>query len=226
MTMFRCSEMQLPTWRIPRCEAIGCLPNPNSTSGGNSMETATQLPIEWGRWLLADHLAQPRKFRPDVPLIERLLRRVEVVDSGCWLYRGSLDSAGYSCLRINGANDRGHRITWQAVAGPIPGDRHLDHLCRVRSCVNPDHLEPVTVSVNTFGRALWPTGWPKATHCPRGHEMTEENTYRRPDNGGRQCWTCVRRRTKESNDRRRRRSRQHPHSAERRRLSRHPADEG
>ena len=153
-------------------------------------------PSEWMTWLEDDYRNQPRSFAPDVPLIERVLRRSERVESGCWLYQGSLDSGGYSCLRIGQRNDRGHRITWQAANGEIPEGKHIDHLCRIRSCVNPEHLEPVTVRENTFMRALWVGDLPKQTHCPNGHEMTPENIYHRPDNGSRQCRACIRNRSK------------------------------
>lgn len=176
----------------------------NDKPGPSRAETVVNLPpSEWPEWLAADHRAQPRRFASSVPVVQRVLLRSESapcerLDTDCWLYRGSLDDAGYSCLRIKQKNDRGHRITWEALHGPVPPELHLDHLCRVHSCVNPEHLEPITPGVNTYDRAFWASGFPKTTHCPLGHEMTEANTYYRPSGKGRMCRDCVVRRTEAS----------------------------
>jgi hypothetical protein len=73
----------------------------------------------------------------------------------------------------NGPNVSIHRYIYELFSGPIPVGLVLDHLCRVRHCVNPEHLEPVTIAENVRrglkGRMV--------THCPKGHEYTPENTY-------------------------------------------------
>jgi hypothetical protein len=82
-----------------------------------------------------------------------------------------------------------HRFSYEAYVGPIGAGLHIDHLCRVRSCVNPKHLEPVTQRVNTLrgeGRAALQL---RVTHCPRGHEYTPDNIYLW--RGHRACRTCV-----------------------------------
>jgi hypothetical protein len=196
MTQSTSSETLLPISSTPPCQESGRSPSTNGSSGPSSLTTAASPhPSDWALWLTADYREQPAKFAPSVPIVARVLLRSVISESGCWLYQGSLDSGGYSCLRIKKTNDRGHRITWEAINGPVPVDRHLDHLCRVRHCVNPTHLEPVEVSENVFGRAFWSTGFPRATHCQMGHKMTDENTYRRPGNQGRQCRICIKRRT-------------------------------
>lgn len=91
----------------------------------------------------------------------------EVVD-GCWLWQGVLNSSGYGP----------HREFWTDANGPIPMGLVVDHLCRQRSCVNPEHMELVTHSENLRRR---PT-------CREGHEWTEESTY--SYKGYRLCRIC------------------------------------
>lgn len=160
-----------------------------------STVTSHSLPSDWRKFLDIDPVILPRKFPPSTPLLERVLLRSFVDDAGCWLYQGSLDAGGYSCLRIDGGNERGHRVTWEALNGPVPQGLHLDHLCRVRNCVNVFHLEAVTPYENSVVRAIRKNGLPVRTHCPRGHEATPENSYYRPDGKGRNCLTCIRMRT-------------------------------
>lgn len=99
----------------------------------------------------------------------------------CWLWRGYIMPSGYGQRQ----NRLVHRVAYEELVGPIPDGLQLDHLCRVRHCLNPAHLEPVTPAVNTRrgSRAT-------ATHCRNGHEYTPENT-RRPE-GSRRCRQCDR----------------------------------
>lgn len=80
---------------------------------------------------------------------ERLMRRVEVTD-GCWLWTGPVSTSGYSYLSFNAAPTiYGHRLAYEHHKGPIPDGLTVDHLCGVKRCVNPDHLEAITVGENT-----------------------------------------------------------------------------
>ena len=116
--------------------------------------------------------------------------------TGCRLWAGALTNAGYGRLtwKVNGRLERGaHRVAYVAHVGPIPEGKVIDHLCRVRHCVNPDHLEVVTQRENIM-RSPIAIGAANAakTHCPQGHEYTPENTYVQVGRGytGRLCRTC------------------------------------
>jgi len=113
--------------------------------------------------------------------------------TGCWLWVGALlRSGGYGAVRWNGGAARAHRVAYEELVGRIPEELELDHLCRVRCCVNPEHLEPVTHAVNLLrgvGTAIQIKR--NKTHCPRGHEYNADNTYNAP-HGGRNCRTCLR----------------------------------
>lgn len=71
--------------------------------------------------------------------------------SGCWVWMGSMFSRnGYGRVWWDGRRRQAHRVLWEMANGPVPRGMVLDHRCRVRCCVNPAHLEPVTVRVNTL----------------------------------------------------------------------------
>jgi len=115
--------------------------------------------------------------------IQRFWERVDASggEDSCWLWIGYIDSKGYGGL----GGRRAHRIAYELLVGPIPHGLQLDHLCRVTSCINPRHLEPVTNAENARrARAA-------RTHCKRGHEFTPENTYYSPKRPTvRQCRAC------------------------------------
>lgn len=121
-------------------------------------------------------------------------------DADCWLWTGALDQDGYGFLNISEKSVRAHRWSYELNVGPIPDGLVIDHLCRVRHCVNPAHLEPVTNGENVMrGEGLAPT-LARVTHCPQGHEYNEENTYVKP--GGRNhraCRVCMNARSAEWN---------------------------
>lgn len=68
-------------------------------------------------------------------------------NTGCWLYTNVFNN-GYGQIQINGRDTLAHRTAYEYFKGPIPEGLELDHLCRTKACVNPDHLEPVTRSEN------------------------------------------------------------------------------
>lgn len=129
---------------------------------------------------------------------DRLMHRRQVDDRGCWLWLGHIGSEGYGGIAINSVTKSVHRVAYETFVGPIPVGMVLDHLCRVRACFNPDHLEPVTQRTNVMRSPLAPTAlYAARTHCNNGHEFTPENTfvYDRPSPSkgtARRCRTCQR----------------------------------
>lgn len=129
------------------------------------------------------------------------MEKVEKLDTGCWAWTHYLESNGYARLWVDGRNYGAHRFSYEYHVGPIPEGLQIDHLCRVRHCVNPDHLEPVTSAENTR-RSERPEPYQKAkTHCPQGHAYDEANTYATPT--GRRCFECKRKRGREFYERNR-----------------------
>jgi hypothetical protein len=123
--------------------------------------------------------------------LERLRGRYVVNSRGCWEWQGRLTRGGYGSFQFDGRRMNAHRAMYILTRGEVPSHLDLDHLCRNRRCVNPDHLEPVTRSEN-LRRGDVGGIWQRAlTHCPQGHPYDEANTYHRPDRGGRQCRACM-----------------------------------
>lgn len=117
--------------------------------------------------------------------------------ASCWIWTGALSDGGYGLISIADHTVLVHRLSVElASALPIPDGLTVDHLCRMRACVNPAHLEVVPMRVNLL-RGIGPSAVNAAkTHCPRGHEYTAENTGvgHRGSGGNRYCRTCHRER--------------------------------
>ena len=124
---------------------------------------------------------------------DRLRAGYEVTESGCWEWRRHIHKrSGYGQIGVDKKVRYVHRVAWEIHRGPIPDGLDLDHLCRVRHCCNPDHLEPVTRSENIL-RGLVPTMNVERerakTHCPHGHAYAGPNLYV-DKRGWRKCLTC------------------------------------
>lgn len=106
----------------------------------------------------------------------------------CWIWEGYKDANGYGKASWNGRHMWSHRMAFILTRGYEPVGLDLDHLCKNPICCNPDHLDPVTHTVNVQ-RALL------QTHCKRGHKFTPENSYYRPDRKpeelNKMCRTCL-----------------------------------
>jgi hypothetical protein len=119
---------------------------------------------------------------------ERFWPKVDATDpSGCWLWTGALNSAGYGRFHLDepGLVGYAHRVAYEIQAGPIPAGMTIDHLCRVKRCVNPAHLEAVTIGENVRRHHALKTA------CVNGHPWPE-NSYINGRGGRRRCRLCHR----------------------------------
>lgn len=107
----------------------------------------------------------------------------------CWRWLGTHTPDGYGRYKTGGKQNAAHRVAYELLVGPIPDGKQIDHLCRVRDCVNPAHMEPVTNRVNQLRGDTFARRNAAATHCPRGHAYDRANTEHNK-NGSRVCRTC------------------------------------
>lgn len=144
----------------------------------------------------------------DPRLPERFWSKVRMNDeTGCWEWVGAINKGGYSRFNWPTRKDAvyGHRLAYETLVGAIDDDRHLDHLCRIKRCVNPSHLEPVTCRINLLRGTGASAVNAVKTHCPAGHPYDAENTYTWTSERGvtmRQCRICRREHVRRSYQRR------------------------
>jgi hypothetical protein len=128
---------------------------------------------------------------------EYIAMRTRADENGCWIWLGAI-THGYGVLGHNSYGNRSlaHRASYVAHKGAVPAGLCLDHLCRVRACCNPDHMEPVSHRINCI-RGTSPSAVnAHKTACIYGHPLSGDN-LRILKTGVRQCITCGRRRNKE-----------------------------
>lgn len=139
-----------------------------------------------------------RRLRDGAPdpemILSRFWSKVDRSDSdGCWTWLDAPRKTGYGMFSAGA--DRGqvlaHRFSYEQASGPIGSEMVIDHLCRNRICVRPDHLEAVTNLENLRRGAGYAIRNGMRSCCVNGHEYTEDNTYRDPG-GGIRCRTCAR----------------------------------
>ena len=153
----------LPTCAIdrPRCPVADC-----------------ELLVRW-RGFCYRHDPGPA---PRISFADSVFARIDA-SGDCWEWTGALDGRGYGQTYIPGLYQprRAHRVVYELLVGPIPDGLVIDHLCRNPSCVNPDHVEPVTQGTN-IRRALF------RPMCKNGHRF--DPAWPLAANGRRRCRTC------------------------------------
>ncbi|KKN01702.1 hypothetical protein LCGC14_1125070 [marine sediment metagenome] len=142
--------------------------------------------------------------------LERFFEKVEFASNGCWQWTASFYSNGYASFLVKSRSEVGkgqnrnglaHRWAYRMFVGDIPEDLEIDHLCRNRGCVNPDHMEMVTHRENTL-RGNSPSAIAaRATHCPQGHVL--DGWRRNGNTHHRYCMECNRMRSREAQKRKR-----------------------
>lgn len=131
----------------------------------------------------------------EADLSSQLSSKISVnADTGCWEWTAGRDSYGYAKVKVRGFRTRkAHRVIYEILVGPIPEGLTLDHLCRIRHCVRPSHLEPVTRRENVM-RGHHPAVVAHVTGiCVAGlHDITGDGAYVDPMTGRRRCRQCHR----------------------------------
>jgi len=117
--------------------------------------------------------------------IERIISKHVNKTDTCWNWTG-YKKLGYGHAQYGGKLHQAHRLIYEALRGPIPEGLVIDHLCRNPSCVNPDHLEPVTQAENV--RRSHGNG--SKTHCKNGHPLSGDNVYFHSLGNSRHCRIC------------------------------------
>ena len=123
----------------------------------------------------------------------------------CWIWKGHVLAKGkaYGQVHIRGKSMMAHRYPWEQKHGPVPPRLQLDHLCRNRLCVNPNHLEAVSARENIMRSTGVAAINAKRTKCVNGHELSPENTKTSLRKDGntrrhcRKCWAAANRRYRE-----------------------------
>jgi hypothetical protein len=126
----------------------------------------------------------------DQAFVDRFEAKIERTP-WCWNWTGARDR-GYGRFGINGKTVYAHRVAYELWVAPLTPGLTVDHLCRNRSCVNPEHLEEVPNRTNQLRGTSPPANNSRKQKCVHGHPLSGENLYIVPTTGNRQCQTCRR----------------------------------
>lgn len=141
-----------------------------------------------------------RRWGGETPL-ERFFGKFTVLENGCWLWNGGKDKNGYGKYSVGWVGLMAHCFAYDALRGDIPEGMTCDHLCKNEGCVNPWHLELVTMRINLLRGDTFQARNAAKTHCPKGHPYSGENLFTRKD-GSRCCRICMRQNLRNSRERR------------------------
>lgn len=120
---------------------------------------------------------------------ERFLSKIKLDDKGCWIFTGGISKVGYGVFSVHNRSCSAHRVSFEIFKGQIDPINVIDHMCRNKKCVNPDHLRQVDRKTNTRENNSSPATLNAIkTHCPAGHELIGDNLYRYK--GERACRVC------------------------------------
>ena len=127
-------------------------------------------------------------------LPSRFWSKVYIREPGeCWIWTASTKASDYGQFMMDGKNWLSHRLAYEDQVGPIPGGLTLDHLCRVRKCCNPSHLEAVTIQENIRRGRAWNRNNTRKAACRLGHPYVESNISIGTDG----VWECLACRSRE-----------------------------
>lgn len=115
---------------------------------------------------------------------------IPVTESGCWIWTDHLCRGDYAQFYINGALQMSHRVSYEIHIGPIPRNMEIDHICRVRCCVNPEHLRPLPHKDNVLCGSGLTAKHALKTHCINGHPFSGDNLQFKPNRNERVCRQC------------------------------------
>jgi hypothetical protein len=151
-----------------------------------------------GQRYTTDQAFRRNRYTGPAPIEDRFWAKVDK-SSDCWLWLGCRHvrggrSMGYGAVMHEGKKWLAHRMAYTLSIGPLPADKTIDHLCRQPLCVNPEHMELVSMRENILRGEGLAAQNARKTHCKRGHEFNPENTIVTDNRGhpGRRCRTCAR----------------------------------
>lgn len=139
-------------------------------------------------------LSEALMGRETKPAIERFMSKVKKDEKGCWNWTGTVKPGGYGVFSIKKNNVQktynAHRWAYTYFIGEIPEGLTIDHLCRNRRCVNPKHLEPVTIRENLMRGRGYSGVNNRKTHCPKGHPLVAIPKHIKSLTAKRYCPIC------------------------------------
>lgn len=147
----------------------------------------------FNRMISISELLEDKEVREE--LKSRLLdKSMPEPNTGCWFWMGDTVKGGYGRTTIGRVKVLSHRASYECFVNKIPKGLTVDHKCNQPNCINPQHLEAITQYDNTMKGKSFSTINAQKTHCPKGHEYNQENTFYYKINARRDCKICMKER--------------------------------